>query len=441
MKILIKNGTIVNEGVCQKANILVDDDVIQDICPATEEPRSDYDKEVDATGCLVMPGVIDSHVHFRDPGLTHKADIESESRAAAYGGVTTYFDMPNTVPQTTDLEAWNSKNGMAAEKSHVNYAFFYGATNDNVATFKTLDVHHVPGIKLFMGSSTGNMLVDKRDALMAVFEEAKALGLPVMAHCEDTDIINANMTEAKRLYGDDPDVKHHPEIRSEEACYRSSEKAVALAEATGAHLHIAHITTAREMSLLSADNVSAEATVAHLMFSDSDYATLGTRIKCNPAVKTDGDRQALRKAIADGTIMTIGTDHAPHTLAEKEGGAARAVSGMPMLQFSLVSMLSLVDEGVLSVERLVELMAHNPARLFEVRQRGFLRKGYKADIVVVEKKPWTLTSDDIQSKCGWSPLEGKTFGWSVKHTFCNGEHILDDGCFDDTTRGKQVEFR
>lgn len=440
MKILIKNGTVVNEQCQQKAHIIIDNDIIQDIIPATEQPRSDYDKEVDATGCLIIPGVIDSHVHFRDPGLTHKADMESESRAAAYGGVTTYFDMPNTNPQTTDLEAWQQKCSMAKEKSHVNYSFFYGATNNNADTFSQLDASRIPGIKLFMGSSTGNMLVDKDEALKRVFQAAKELQLPVMAHCEDTDIINANMKQAKEQYGDDLDVTFHPAIRSTEACYASTAKAVKLADESGAHLHIAHITTAKELTLLTLPNVTAEATVAHLLFTDADYKTLGTRIKCNPAVKTLADREALRHAIADGTIATIGTDHAPHLLTEKEGGAARAVSGMPMLQFSLIAMLQLVDEGVITVERLVQLMCHTPANLFSVSKRGYLRKGYKADIAIVKQEPWTLTKTGIQSKCGWSPLEGKTFNWKVKHTFCNGQHILDNGVLDESIRGEEVIF-
>lgn len=441
MRILIKNGIVVNEGEQTKAHVIIDNDIIQDIVPADEEPRGDYDKEVDATGCLVLPGVIDSHVHFREPGLTHKADIESESRAAAYGGVTSYFDMPNTVPQTTDIEAWQQKNVLAACKSHVNYSFFYGATNDNVSTFSQLDVHRIPGIKLFMGSSTGNMLVDRDEALQHVFAAAKALDLPVMAHCEDTDIINENMARAKAAYGDDPDVTHHAEIRSEEACYRSSAKAVELACQSGAHLHIAHITTAKEMDLLNKPNVTAEATVAHLLFTDEDYATLGTRIKCNPSVKTSEDRDALRKAIADGTIMTIGTDHAPHALEEKQGGCAKAVSGMPMLQFSLASMLSLTEQNVLTVSQVVELMCHNPARLFKVSRRGFIRKGYKADIAIVGREKWTVTNDLIQSKCGWSPIEGRELDYRVLHTFCNGRHILADGVFDPQSRGEEIRFR
>lgn len=442
MKTLIKNGTVINEGKRFAADIIIDNDHIQSIVNAGEAPRDDYNNEVDATGCLVLPGVIDAHVHFREPGLTHKADIESESRAAAYGGVTTYFDMPNTVPQTTSIEALDDKFSLAASKSHVNYSFFFGATNDNVDDFARLDVHRIPGIKLFMGSSTGNMLVDKDDSLCRIFSTAASLGLPVMTHCEDTDIINANMAAAKEKYGDDPDVTQHPLIRSVEACYESTSKAVELARKFNAHLHVAHLTTAKELELFPLEGITAEATVAHLMFDDSDYIEKGTRIKCNPAVKSRADRDALRKALTDGRVATIGTDHAPHALAEKKGGAAKAVSGMPMLQFSLVSMLSLVDEGVLSAEKMVELMSHNPARLFSVRDRGFIRPGYKADLVIVsDSESWTLTADKIQGKCGWSPLEGTTFRWSVRHTFCNGNHILCNGVFDASSQGEEVLFR
>lgn len=449
MKTLIINGNVVNEGVTQLADIILSGDRIEAIAPAGETPRGDFDKIVDATGCLVLPGIIDTHVHFREPGLTHKADIESESRAAAYGGVTSFFDMPNTVPQTTTLEALNGKQALAQEKSHVNYSFFVGATNDNVDLFDHLDVHTIPGIKLFMGSSTGNMLVDKDESLAHVFRKASELGLPVMAHCEDTDIINANMHNAKAEYGDDPDVALHPAIRSVEACYNSSAKAVKLAREYNSRLHIAHISTEKELSLIPTRKdacdmpaITAEATVAHLLFSDEDYKTMGTRIKCNPAIKTSADRDALRKALADGTIYTIGTDHAPHALSEKEGGAAKAVSGMPSLQFSLVAMLSLVDQGVLTVEQLVCLMCHNPATLFSVRERGFIRPGYKADIAIVKNdKPWELTTAEIQSKCGWSPFEGCTFQWRVVHTIVNGNHILDNGVFHSDTHGEQIMFR
>lgn len=439
MKTLIKNAQIVNEGMTFNGYLLIDDDHIADI-QENQVYRGDYDNVVDASGCFVLPGIIDDHVHFRDPGLTHKADIASESRAAAFGGVTSYLDMPNTIPQTTTLEALEDKYKRAADCSAVNYGFFFGATNDNAQLFTALDPHQVPGIKLFMGSSTGNMLVDRRESLQKIFREAT---LPVMVHCEDTTRINENMKKAKERYGDDPPVELHPQIRDVEACYQSTALAVNLAKTYGTQLHVAHVTTAKELSLFGDnDRITAEVVVAHLLFSSNDYASLGTRIKCNPAVKSADDREALRKALTNGKITTVGTDHAPHLLSEKEGGAARAVSGMPMLQFSLVSMLELVDEGVLPIERLVQLMCHQPASLFEIRDRGYLRKGYKADIVIGSpNNPWTLTTDCIQSKCGWSPLEGHTFNWKVMHTFCNGHHLLNQGVFDETYRGEALAFR
>ena len=357
MRTIIQGGTIVNEGKIFDGTVVIDDSKISKIVKGNTSPEVSDDEVIDASGCFVLPGVIDDHVHFREPGLTEKADIDSESRAAAAGGVTSFFDMPNTVPQTTTLEALEEKFALAAQKSHVNYSFFFGATNDNVSLFDQLDAHRIPGIKLFMGSSTGNMLVDRRESLERIFSSAR---LPIMAHCEDTDIINRNMAEAKRKYGEDPEVIHHPEIRSEEACYESTRLAVELATKHHARLHIAHLTTARELELLPSSNthhltpITFEATVSHLYFSDRDYATLGTRIKCNPAIKSKHDREALREAINDGRISVIGTDHAPHLLSQKEGGCARAASGMPMIQFSLVTMLELVDEGVLSLERLVE---------------------------------------------------------------------------------------
>ncbi|MDE6151455.1 MAG: dihydroorotase [Prevotella sp.] len=456
MNILIKNGTIVNEGKSFVGSIIVENDRIKAVLPSTEAPRGIYDKEIDATGCFVMPGVIDSHVHFREPGLTHKADIRSESRAAAYGGVTTFFDMPNTKPQTTSLEALEEKFCIAREQSHVNYSFFFGAANDNAATLPYLDRHRIPGLKLFMGSSTGNMLVDKEDVLEQIFQTSKTFGLPLMVHCEATDIINANMEKATALYGEDPNIIHHPEIRSSEACINSARKGIILARKHGTRLHLAHVSTQEELALVNANTmllkendtnslpqITCEATVSHLLFCDKDYESLGTRIKCNPAIKTLSDREALRKGLSDGTVYTIGTDHAPHTLDEKKGGASKAVSGMPMLQFSLISMLSLVDEGVLSIERMTELMCHNPARLFSVRERGFLREDYKADIVIVSRNTpeWTLTQDAIQSKCHWSPLEGRTFRWRVIHTICNGKHIFANGIFDENSRGEEVCFR
>lgn len=440
MKTLIYGGIIVNEDRSHYGSLVMENDVIAEIIEGKEIPCGNYDRKIDATGLFVLPGVIDSHVHFREPGLTAKADIGTESEAAAYGGVTTFFDMPNTVPQTTSVDALDAKFRIAREKSHVNYSFFFGATNSNTDALQTLDRHVVPGVKLFMGASTGNMLVDSDDSLRKIFSNAT---MPVMVHCEDTGMINANMTEAKSRYGDDPDVALHPLIRSEEACYASSSRAVRMARTYGTRLHVAHVSTAKELELFGHDgNITAEAVIAHLFFSDEDYARLGTRIKCNPAVKTAYDRSELRKALSSGVISTVGTDHAPHLLKDKEGGCARAASGMPMIQFSLVTMLELVDNGVLDMERLVRLMCHNPADIFEVRGRGYLRKGYKADIVLVGRdRRWTVTGDTVRSKCGWSPMEGHTYDWRVVKTICNGQVVYDDGTFYDNIRGEQVMFR
>lgn len=442
MRILIKNGTIVNEGRSFLGDLVVNGEQIEEIYEG-KAPRGIYDQVIDASGCFVLPGVIDDHVHFREPGLTRKADIESESRAAAFGGVTSYFEMPNTNPQTTTLEALEDKFALGAQKSHVNYSFFFGATNDNVDSFDRLDVHRIPGIKLFMGSSTGNMLVDKYESLQQIFVKAKKLGLPVMTHCEDTDIINRNMAAYQKKYGEDPDVKFHPEIRSVEACYESSSLAVKLAKESGAHLHIAHVTTARELEFFGKDeNITGEAVIAHLYFSDEDYADKKAFIKCNPAIKTVKDRQALREALADGRISVVGTDHAPHEWKDKQGGCAKAASGMPMVQFSLVSMLELVDKGALSIERMVEVMSHHPAKLFQVDKRGFLRPGYQADIVIVRPHTaWTVQKEIIQSKCGWSPMEGHEYQWQVEQTICNGHLIYNKGEFDEAYRGEELTFR
>lgn len=442
MRTLIKNGTIVNEGRSFLGDLVVNGEQIEEIYEG-KAPRGIYDQVIDASGCFVLPGVIDDHVHFREPGLTRKADIESESRAAAFGGVTSYFEMPNTNPQTTTLEALEDKFALGAQKSHVNYSFFFGATNDNVDSFDRLDVHRIPGIKLFMGSSTGNMLVDKYESLQQIFVKAKKLGLPVMTHCEDTDIINRNMAAYQKKYGEDPDVKFHPEIRSAEACYESSSLAVKLAKESGAHLHIAHVTTARELEFFGKDeNITGEAVIAHLYFSDEDYADKKAFIKCNPAIKTVKDRQALREALADGRISVVGTDHAPHEWKDKQGGCAKAASGMPMVQFSLVSMLELVDEGVLSIERMVEVMSHHPAKLFQVDKRGFLRPGYQADIVIVRPHTaWTVQKEIIQSKCGWSPMEGHEYQWQVEQTICNGHLIYNKGEFDEAYCGEELTFR
>ena len=440
MRTLIAHGRLVNEGRCFDGSLVIEDEVIAEILEGKDaQPAKPVDQTMDVAGCLVLPGVIDSHVHFREPGLTEKATIDSESRAAAAGGVTSFFDMPNTVPQTTTLEALDEKFRIAARSSHVNYSFFFGATNDNAELFSQLDCHRIPGIKLFMGSSTGNMLVDREQALDRIFSTAR---LPIMAHCEDTAIISQNMQTA--LTGsEDPDVSLHRFIRSEEACLASTKKAIELARRHHARLHVAHVSTAEELELFSrSDLITAEVCVGYLLFSALDYPRLGSRIKVNPAIKSPVDQFMLRQALTDGRITTIATDHAPHLLSQKQGGCAKAASGMPMVQFSLVAMLELADVGVLTVERLVELMAHNPARLFEVRRRGYLRTGYQADIAIVRKTaPWQVTTDTILSKCGWSPLEGHEFRWQVEKTICNGHLIYNNKEVDDHYVGQQIEFR
>ncbi len=445
MRTLIKGGCIVNEGRTFEGAIIIEGERIVDVIDGKDIPQeSSFTSVVDAKGCYVLPGIIDTHVHFREPGMTEKADIESESRAAAAGGVTSYFEMPNTVPQTTTIEALEDKFQRAAKSSHVNYTFFFGATNDNVDLFSKLDVHRIPGIKLFMGSSTGNMLVDRDEALNRIFASAK---LPIMAHCEDTTIINRNMEEAKKAWGDDPQVSLHALIRSEEACLASSRKAVELAKKYGTRLHVAHVSTAEELELFPAcrdavaTNITAEACVGHLYFTQLDHERLGAKIKVNPAIKTPVDQFMLREALNDGRIAVVATDHAPHLLEQKQGGCVKAASGMPMIQFSLVTMLELVDAGVLTIERLVELMCHNPARLFGVRQRGFLRKGYRADITIVRpKSPWTVTKDLIESKCKWSPMEDHTFNWKVERTLCNGHSVYANGQVNTHIVGEEIRF-
>lgn len=440
MKTLIHGGIIVNEGGKSKADVVIDNDIIESITETEEHPCGIYDEVIDAAGDFVMPGVIDSHVHLREPGLTSKADMESESRAAAWGGVTSFFDMPNTAPQTVTAERLREKKELAKQKSHINYAFFLGATNDNIKEIEQADIHEVPGIKVFMGASTGNMLVDDKAALQQIFSKTP---LPVVVHCENSKLIKSNTERLQSLYGEDPDVIHHPEIRDEAVCYSSTSFAVRLAEAFGTRLHVAHISTAKELELFGSNpRITAEAVIGHLLFCDKDYARLGTRIKCNPSIKTFDDREALRRALSTSKITTIATDHAPHLLSDKRGGCVRAASGMPFVQFSLVTMLELADSGILTIERLTELMCHNPARLFSVRQRGFLRPGYKADIVLVRKnRPWTVSEDIIQSKCKWSPMLGHEYNWRVKRTICNGKTIYANGNFDYSSRGEPIMFR
>ncbi|MCQ2246820.1 MAG: dihydroorotase [Bacteroidaceae bacterium] len=442
MHYIIKNATLAENG--QVVDVEIADERI-----VTIGKVSATDAEViDATGLLLLPGVIDDHVHFRDPGLTHKADMHTESCAAAAGGVTSYLEMPNTTPQTTTIEALNDKFEDAARKSVVNYSFFFGATNDNADVLPTLDVHHIPGVKLFMGSSTGNMLVDKREALLKVFGNTPSC-MPVMAHCEEMSIINENTAAIKAAHGDDPDVSYHPVIRNAQACYESSKLAVEMAKKTDARLHIAHITTAMELDLLEDKPLSADKTITgevcipHLIFNDSDYNTLGARIKCNPAVKTASDQEALLAALKNtDKLDVVGTDHAPHLLSEKQGGCLKAVSGMPMVQFSLVTMLDLAKEGKITYADVVKRMCQMPATLFGINNRGYIKEGNYADLVLVNPATeWTLRADDILSKCKWSPLEGHTFHHKVQYTFCNGHLVYKDGIVDDSYRGKPLSFR
>lgn len=442
MRTLIKNATIVNEGTEYCASVLIDNDLIAKVF--TEDVPKDImaDSIIDATGLLLMPGVIDDHVHMRDPGLTHKADMQSETRAAAAGGVTSVMDMPNVMPQTTTIELWQQKMQHAAETSRVNYAVYLGATNDNLDEIRKIDPTRIPALKLFMGSSTGGMLVDQEEPLCKIFSECPTL---IMTHCEDTQRINARMAEAKKQHGDDPSIEWHAWIRDEEACYLSSALAVGMAQKTGARLHLAHITTAKELSLLSSEalgskNITAEVCPQHLYYTANDYKRLGSLIKCNPSIKSDADRQALRQALNNGLVDVIGTDHAPHLLSEKQGGAAKAVSGMPMMQFSLPLMLTMSDEGILPRTRLVELMCHNPALLFHIEKRGFIREGYKADLVLLKKQDWKVSEACILSKCGWSPLTGETLRWKVARTWCNGQQVYDGDTVNDNVRGEALRF-
>lgn len=442
MRVLISNPTIVNNGEQFQGSIVVNNGKITEILRGNELPRAECDKIIEATGLYLIPGVIDDHVHFREPGLTQKATIATESRAAAAGGVTSYMEMPNTVPQTTTLKALKEKYAIAAKESLINYSFFFGATNSNVEEFAKLNTKRVCGIKLFMGSSTGNMLVDNREKLENIFKKAKALELPVAVHCEDGNIITRNAQRVISEAGENPGVEYHPIIRSAEACYESTRCAVELARRFGTQLHVMHISTARELNLLGDSNVTAEATPAHLTFCDKDYKRLGTKIKCNPAIKSEEERDALRKAIADGRIDIIGTDHAPHLPEDKIGGALKAASGMPSIQFSLLVMLRLVDEGALTITTLVEKMCHAPARIFNIDKRGYIEKGFHADFVLLNPDaPHTVTADCIISKCGWSPFEGETFNWRVEQTWVNGECAYNGGNINEEVRGKALAFK
>lgn len=438
MKTLIQHATVVNEGEQFEASLLLHNGIIERIERNATIEDSDA-TVIEAKGLFLLPGAIDDHVHMRDPGLTHKATFETETSAAAAGGVTSVMDMPNVIPQTTSLKLIEERYKAAEGRCRVNYAFYLGATSDNIEDILHADTPNIPGVKLFMGSSTGNMLVDNEQGLRRIFRECPTI---LMTHCESSERINKRTKEVQKEFGEDPCIIHHPEIRDEEACYQSTALAVQLAKESGTRLHVAHLSTARELELFTTEkpHITAEACVPHLIFTQDDYHTLGTRIKCNPSIKREEDRDALRQALNDGRISLIATDHAPHLLREKQGGCVKAVSGMPMIQFSLPAMLTLADEGILSIERVVELMCHAPARVFGIKQRGFIREGYKADLVLVRPTLHTITDQEVKSICGWTPLNGKTLNWSVEHTWVNGQLAWDGKEVNASAWGEALEF-
>ncbi len=442
-KIFIHNARIVNEGRTYAGSVLIAGDKIAAVHEGASPIPDDADIVIDASGKYLLPGVIDDQVHFREPGLTYKGDIESESRAAVAGGVTSFMDMPNTKPQTTTIENLEWKFERAAEVSRANYSFFIGGTNTNYGQLLLADRTRVPGIKLFLGSSTGNMLVDNQEALERIFGST---GMLIAIHAEEESIIKRNIAYYTGKYGTDLDISFHSKIRSEEACYVSSSKAVDLATRMNARLHILHLSTEKELSLLSSaplkeKKITGEVCVHHLWFYDGDYALFGNRIKWNPAIKTENDRLALRNAINDNIIDIVATDHAPHLLSEKEGNCLTAASGGPLVQHSLTVMLELAWEGKFTYEKVVEKMCHNPADLFRIDRRGYVRPGYYADLVLVDPaKSWTVSKENILYKCGWSPFEGYTFHHAVWKTFVNGELAYDDGVVNDAVRGRELKY-
>ena len=442
----IKDALIINEGRRFQGSVLIAGDTIKAVYEGPVPPEVDTTpyEQIDAQGKWLLPGCIDDQVHFREPGLTHKADIGSESRAAVAGGVTSFMDMPNTKPQTTTLEALEWKFERAAQTSVANYSFFFGGTNDNFKEIQQVDKTRVPGLKLFLGSSTGNMLVNDKAALERIFSEC---GMLIAIHAEKEEIIQRNIAHYTGLYGEDLDISFHSLIRSEEACYASSAEAVELATRLGARLHILHLSTARETTLLdntlplSEKQITGEVCVHHLWFHDGDYAQFGNRIKWNPSIKTLADRNALRQAVNENKIDIVATDHAPHLPAEKEGSCLKAASGGPLVQHSLVAMLELAREGHFTYEKVVEKMAHAPATLFRIDRRGYIRPGYYADLVLVDPQhAWTVSRENILSKCGWSPFEGYTFHHAVDTTFVNGEIAYQRGQVNDALRGRELKY-
>lgn len=442
--ILIHRATIINEGRSFVGSLLIERDIISTIY--TDNVPEDIIKRcqiIDAQGMYLIPGAIDDQVHFREPGLTHKGDIFTESRAAVAGGVTTYMEMPNTNPQTTTYDELQKKFDIASEKSLANYSFYYGATNENVKELVRVDKKHVCGVKVFMGSSTGNMLVDDAKTLQQIFAEVDTL---IATHCEKEEIIRDNIDKYKKQFGDDIPIKYHPMIRSEEACYQSSAMAVELADKYGSKLHVLHLSTGRELSLfadspLKDKKITAEVCVHHLWFTNEDYERYGSLIKWNPAVKTRADRDALRQGLINGRLDVVATDHAPHLSSEKEGGCLKAASGGPLVQHSLQAMLEMSAQGTFAKELVVEKMCHAPAELFQIAGRGYIREGYFADLVLVNpNKSYQVSKDNILYKCGWSPFDGQQFSHTIEKTFVNGNLVFDMGEIIESGVGMPLTF-
>ena len=422
-KVLIKNAQIVNEGIITKADVFIENDLIVEIAYSISAKTGDT-QIIEANGKYLIPGMIDDQVHFREPGLTHKATIATESKAAVAGGITSFIEMPNTVPQATTIEKLEEKFSIAKKTSWANYSFMFGGTNDNLEEILKVDEHKVAGLKLFLGSSTGNMLVDNPKVLEEIFSKTNLL---ISVHCEDEKTIKNNLEKYLKEFGDDIPIEMHPKIRSAEACYLSSSKAIELAKKTGARLHVFHLSTEKETHLfsnkkpLAEKKITAEVCVHHLWFTEEDYKAKGTKIKWNPAVKSQKDKDGLWKALLDDRLDVIATDHAPHTLEEKNNGYNKAPSGGPLVQHALVALLEMYHKGKISLEKIVEKACHNPAILFQIKDRGFIREGYKADLVLIDLiSPWTVNKENILYKCGWSPFEGTTFKSRVSHTFVNG---------------------
>lgn len=442
-RILIKNARIVNEGAIFEGDLLIEDKFIKEIAESISAKFSDV-KIIDAEGSFLIPGAIDDQVHFREPGLTHKGTIESESRAAVAGGITSFIEQPNTVPNAITQELLEDKYRIAADTSYANYSFMMGGTNDNLEEVLKTDPRNVAGIKLFLGSSTGNMLVDNEQVLEKIFTSTPML---IAVHCEDEATIRQNLEKYKAEYGDDIPVKYHPLIRSAEACYISSSRAVELAKKTGARLHVFHVSTAKETELFSNKipledkKITAEVCIHHLWFTDEDYEKKGALIKWNPAVKTAADKDALWKALLDDRIDVVATDHAPHTLEEKKNPYTSSPSGGPLVQHAVVAMFEAYHQKKITAEKIVEKMAHNPAKIFKIEKRGFIREGYYADLVIVNPGlPWNVKKENILYKCGWSPFEGVNFKSRITHTFVNGNLVYNNFKVKDVRKGERLLF-